>query len=1126
EGDGLTLTGRLSLSTHPWLAEHELGDTPLLPGAVFLELALQAAERVGARQVAELTLKEPLVIPERGAVAIQVSVGGADEDGGRRISIHSRIEAEGEEPEGAPAWTCHAAGRLSAEPLAAPESLGGWPPEGAAQLDPDRLYDGLGLEYGPALQGLSAAWRLGEDVLAEVSLAEEQRQEAVGYGIHPALLEVALASAGLLGEEERELEIPSSWGAVALEAAGAEELRVRLRAQGEGVSLELWDRAGDPLGQIGLQRTRSLDAREIGAKRRAETFFELGWTARPGSGGGEARPSSAERSERLAVLGELEIPGREHQRYGDHDALLASLGQGAEAPGAVLCELAPGSAADLPESAEEAARRVLALLQGWIAEERLEASRLVLLTPMAVAAGDGEAPELSTAPLWGLVRSAQLERPESFVLIDSDGSEASRAALPEALGSGEAQLALREGEILLPRVARAPAREAGAAARVLDPDRTVLLTGATSGLGALIARHLVERHGARQMLLVSRSGPEAEGAKELQAELEGLGAAVRIAACDVSQRQALKALLDSIPPERPLGAVIHAAGVNGFQPIAQLSPEEIERLFAAKARGAWHLHELTEHLDLSAFVLFSSISALIGGFGIGAYAAANSFLDALAQRRRAQGLPATSMSWALWAQSGGMTAGLGESDLRRMGRSGAGLLSDEQGLNLFDLTVEAEPALSLMIRPDPADLRTQASAGTLSPLFRGLVRVRPRRGVAAGSLATKLAALPQAEQEQAVLDLIRAEVALVLGHGSGEDVDPERAFQESGFTSIAAVELRNRLGGATGLRLSPTVIFDQPNPAALAVFILDELGASTASSPSDHAGGRTFLALLEGAQEQEKLPELRELIATASRFRATFASPSDPGAAPAPVTLAEGPGAPGLVLLTSVAATAGPQEFIGFAREFHGERAVRVAPHPGFAEGEPLPSALGVAAQAQAEAILRHAPADAPFVLAAYSSGCWIAHEVAACLERGGARLEGLVLLDPLFSLPKEPVWLDGLLAASLGQGDRALVPLDDARLTATMAYYAMLAEWRPQSLATPTAMIRADAVVAGITSRLDEGEAFWSSLPVSDVPGDHFTMMTDHLSDTAQAVKDFLRGCDERSNNPDPDKELGNNGA
>ena len=276
EGEGLLLTGRISLQTHPWLADHAVAGAVLLPGTAFLELALKAAELSGAKQVEELTLQAPLILPESGAVQIQVSLGGPDEQGRREISIHSRPEAEGEE------WACHASGTLSSAAPESPEPFTAWPPEGAEPLEVEDLYDGLaglGFEYGPAFQGLSAAWKRGEEVFAEVSLAPEQAQEAGRFGLHPALLDSALHGIGLLGEGSSEIELPFSWRGVCLHGVGATALRVRIApSDGDGISLGVADSAGTSVASIRGLDTRPLDASLLqGAGQSRDGLLGLQW---------------------------------------------------------------------------------------------------------------------------------------------------------------------------------------------------------------------------------------------------------------------------------------------------------------------------------------------------------------------------------------------------------------------------------------------------------------------------------------------------------------------------------------------------------------------------------------------------------------------------------------------------------------------------------------------------------------------------------------------------------------------------------------------------------------------------------------------------------------------------------
>jgi acyl transferase domain-containing protein/NADPH:quinone reductase-like Zn-dependent oxidoreductase/acyl carrier protein len=348
---------------------------------------------------------------------------------------------------------------------------------------------------------------------------------------------------------------------------------------------------------------------------------------------------------------------------------------------------------------------------------------------------------------------------------------------------------------------------------VLDPGGTVLVTGGTGVLGGLVARHLVAEHGVRHLVLAGRRPRQAE---RLQAELLELGADVTLAACDVTDRGAVADLLAGIPAQHPLVGVVHAAGVLDDGVIGSLSPEQLAGVLRPKADAAWHLHELTAHLDLSLFALFSSAAATTGNAGQGNYAAANAFLDALAEHRHHRGLAATSLAWGLWAERSAMTGHLGDVDLHRVSRAGIVALAARQGLALFDTAITSgRPALV----PMRLDLRGDHD---VPALFRSLVRSRPprRTAVATGeSFATRLMALSADDRHDAVLELVRVHVASVLGHTSPDLVDAGRAFKETGFDSLTAVEFRNLLQTAVGRQLPATLVFDHPTPDALAAHL-------------------------------------------------------------------------------------------------------------------------------------------------------------------------------------------------------------------------------------------------------------------------------------------------------------------
>ncbi|MCP2342695.1 type I polyketide synthase [Actinomadura rupiterrae] len=464
-----------------------------------------------------------------------------------------------------------------------------------------------------------------------------------------------------------------------------------------------------------------------------------------------------------------------------------------------------GTAAEAMVATPSSLHDALASVQTWLADERNGDDRLAVVTRNAVAVSDSDEIDTELAPVWGLLRSAQSENPGRIVLIDVDGTDASAEALPAVLSGDEPQVALRDGRTHAPRLARAVSESP--ARRTFDG--TVMITGGTGALGALVARHLVEAHGVRHLLLVSRRGPAASGAAELEADLTARGATVRITACDVADREALASLLASVPAAHPVTAVVHTAGILDDGLLASLTPERLDAVMRAKADAALNLHELTR--DLSAFVLFSSIAGIVGSPGQANYAAANVALDALAARRRAEGLPATSIAWGLWSDAGGMAAGLSDSERARWARAGVLPISSELGLSLLDAALADDRPAVVATRLDLAALRAEARAGTMPPLYRGLVRVPTAR--------------PAADTGDA-LGLVRSAVATVLGHGSPDGLDIARSFRDLGFDSLTAVELRNHLNGVTGLRLPTTLIFDYPNPSALASHIESELSGT------------------------------------------------------------------------------------------------------------------------------------------------------------------------------------------------------------------------------------------------------------------------------------------------------------
>ncbi|WP_225447097.1 type I polyketide synthase [Streptacidiphilus sp. PB12-B1b] len=893
----LLLSGRLSLRTHPWLADHQVSSTVLLPGAAFVELAVRAADQAGCSVVEELTLQSPLLLPPDGAVRLQVRVGAADDQGRRSIDVFSRQEDAAD-----PAWTAHASGLLAVAddqpplPDAQPSAEDVWPPTGAVPIPVQDLYqrfDASGYGYGPAFQGLRAAWRRGSEVFTEVRLPEPQQRDAAAYGLHPALLDAAIQGL-ILGQQDGPdartpgaAGLPFAWSGVRLHASGAGALRVRIGYGTDGaVSVTATDPGGRPVASVEalVVRPVELDAIRAGGTMTGarDSLHRLEWTA---------APPAADAVEHLGHWAVIGSGAGFADTYTDLSALNSAVAKGMPRPGVVVAHLGRVGHDALSDatSVHESCCEALQLIQEWLQDAAWEDSRLVVLTCGAVATAVGEpVSDLAGAAVRGLLRSAQSEHPDRFVLLDADNPQAVPGLLPEALAlRDEPQLAARRGSLLVARLVRLTV-PVGTPGMSFDAAGTVLVTGAGGVLGGAVARHLVAAHGVRNLLLVSRRGQDAPGMSALTAELRALGAEVTAAACDVADRSALERLLADVPGDRPLTAVVHAAGVLDDGLVGSLTPERMAVVLRPKVDAAVNLHRLTRDLPLSAFVLFSSASATVGNAGQANYAAANAFLDALAQQRRALGLPGQSLAWGLWEQRSAMTGALGDADLRRMARGGTVALSTATGLALLDAALASAEPLLLPVRIDLARLRAGARTGAVPALLSRLVGAGVRRRTAgeaaaeAGSLRRRLAALGPEECGAAVLELVRGRVADVLGHGGAAAVDPERAFKELGFDSLTSVELRNRLNAATGLRLPATLVFDRPTPAAVADHLVQRLlptAAAEGGAPearAEHTDGevRRLLAAIAPA-ELRRAGLLDALLRLAQQAPAPDPEPAD-----------------------------------------------------------------------------------------------------------------------------------------------------------------------------------------------------------------------------------------------------------
>ncbi|GHH30385.1 polyketide synthase [Streptomyces rubradiris] len=830
--NGVVCTSRLSLATHPWLAGHRIQDNVLVPGTAYVDLAIQVGDQLGYGVLDELVIEAPLVLAADASVSLQVAVGAPDATGRRRVEVHSS-RADGE-------WTRHAAGHLQAD--AHDQTPGGgfdfgqWPPPGAVPEPVDDFYDSLaerGYQYGSAFAGLTAVWRRGEEIFAEAALPADHRDDVDRFGIHPALFDAALHANAFHRRADDRNVLPFAWNGVRLHAGGAVALRVRVAPCGpDALSFDAADGTGAPV--LSMESLVSLPITDVNGQpggRTPHSLWQVDWTPLP-----PPAPAPATARKHQAVV----------ETSGDVVRLALDDELGEPRPDFAVLDVVPGAGAQtepLPLLG-----RVLEVVQAWLEEPALAPVPLVVVTRGAVPAS-GPVADPAGAAVWGLVRSAQAEHPDRILLVDMELDGDRDGAVTAGLASGEAQVAVRGDAVLAPRLGRAALTGQPAAAGFTDGG-TVLITGGTGVLGALLARHLVGEHGVRRLVLAGRRGADADGMAELVAELGDLGACVEVAACDVTDREALTALLAAVPAEHRLTGVIHAAGVLDDAVITGLDPHRLARVFAPKAAALRLLDELTRDDPPEVFAVFSSAASVFGSAGQGNYAAANAYAEAIVSARAAGGLPAVALAWGLWSPATGMTGRLADVDRTRMSRGGVRPLPPAEALAGFDAGIRAGLPLLVPIGLDLGAVRAEAGAnGTVPALFRTLVRPpRPTARAGAdeprGALSRRLAGLTSEEQTELVLALVRTEVTTVLGITDLDASFDDSRFGEIGFDSLTAVELRNRLTAAAAVKLPATLIFDYPTPRQLAGHLIEKVqgSATGAAAPALHAPGHTLPA--------------------------------------------------------------------------------------------------------------------------------------------------------------------------------------------------------------------------------------------------------------------------------------------
>ncbi|MEU4268200.1 type I polyketide synthase [Streptomyces sp. NPDC026092] len=742
------------------------------------------------------------------------------------------------------------------------------------------------------------------------------------------------------------------------------------------------------------------------------------------------------------------------------------------------------------------------------------------VTRGAVAVGAADrVDEPAQAEVWGLGEVARLEVPHLWAGIvdlpeEPTGRDLLRLTAVLAGSVDESGLAVRPYGLFARRLVRAPRTPSRTASGVPTVHGTVLVTAGTSGPGAHLARRLA-REGAAHLLLTADGSEDGTAEGELVAALERSGARVTVARIDPADREALAALLEGLPDDAPLTGVFHTAGLLEEEALGTLTTDRLETVLRTRTLGARHLHELTRQRELAAFVLFSSVSAVLGaGLGLAGHAAANAYLDALAEQRRADGLPATSLAWGVWDEEPAEPEAAAEAATRRerLTRRGLPPLAPRRALAALRRALDADTPTQVLADIDWDTYLRVLVAGRHEP-FLGLVPEVARaagqgaggRDRAAAELA-KLQGASPAERHALLLGLVRAEIAELLGHDTPEAVEARRDFLELGMDSVGAVALRTRLEKVLGTKLPARLVLDHRTPDSLASFLSDAFAPGTGEEgagdsvedPADGLAARYLAAVAADGRADAFAGPLAEAVAA----RASFEEPG-PDDIPESVLITSGGRGPVLICLPTVLATSGPHQFARFAAGLGGEQEVAALSLTGFAGGQRLPASLDALTAALAEAVRRRAD-GAPFALAGYSSGGVLAHAVTALLEADGVLPEALVLLDTYVPGSDELTAVGPALMRGMAQRLAEFEPLGSERVTAMAAHLDLLADWRPADVKAPVLLVRPDRPVPGdVLPAEDAWRSVWPGRHEAvTVPGDHFSLIEEDAVTTAHAVR------------------------
>ncbi|MCV9879626.1 type I polyketide synthase [Brenneria izbisi] len=1130
-------TGRLDAARQPWILEHRVADVAAGAGAMTAEMMLSIGERIGCQRIDDLFLHTILPLDESIPTAIQLHIGPAEADGGRTVEayFHQPNAPEPHEYQMA-AWKRYATCRLVPGETSLPEwpdlHNDNWPPANARPVDFTPIYEHLaaqGVILGNAFQRLVNVWEHADGLYIEAASPESHAEPGENFTLHPTLLDAGMQAALLEqltpGKENRQPRLLFSLSGIRQYIRGAQRLRGHLVRKTDDPStsgyseyaLRLADDTGRAVAIIDAIVLKSSNSPRLSPSR--PPFYHLAWR--------EIAPDSSSKKPKVRwIVPQNRLRERfsgvikEYDAASAYDDIHQTLATFSPRPDEIAVFIAPDGD-NTPEFIDHSpTNSVLNALQAWLNEPRTAAVPLLVVTQGAIATNDGEnVPNLAQSPLWGLVRSAQLEHPGRFFLLDINEVEnTSLSLINTAINalSHEPQLALREGKILAPRLLKA-AGDGDLTAyghtdqpenpcRNLNPDGTVLITGGTGALGKVIAKHLAEHHGIRHLLLASRRGKNAPGANALLKDIAKLGAQAAIVACDIADMSAVASLLDAIPTAHPLTAVIHTAGNVDTATLKTMSAEQIDNVLQSKAISAWHLHQITQHHDLAAFVLYSSAVSILPQKGQGNYAAANAFLNALAHHRRHQGLPATAMAWGMWAERSEMGEQLGDGEIKNIIATGQIPLSRPQGLAFLDAVVGTNmvnhPPLLIPARLNLEALREQGDI----PL---LAEVRPRRAASRGSLSSsrQIADMPEKERLPYLLNVIIQYAGEVLSHSDPKSIRSDVEFITLGFDSLTSVEMGSRLSQTFGVRIPATAIFDHSTPQALAQFLLNILaGEKHATSADAHSGTKKnidrFYHLLRQAVQQNMTQEGLSVLAGAGRLREHFSHKQHEQHAPETVWLRHDREKPLLVCLNSFIPATANLTYQRLSSALSDRYSMLTVPLPGY-HGEPLPATDYAAAAALATAIERDV-SGRDFTLVGFSTGGLVAHAAAHQLEARGRQPKAVVLIDSFPpSAMHEAAMSDVLRTWFAAKGE---FWSDEDTSIMAMAWYLELfgQHWTPSHLKTPTVMLQARDYPASAQPERWANE--WPNLVKSIItPGSHFELLTEYVAHTAKNLSDLL---------------------